>query len=585
MIQFYDKNLRCKLVAIVEKLFLRYGNQSPYKIHLTNKQIIMNMKKLFCVFFTLSIYLQLQSQSDISVLDSKVEALKIFHNGALVTRSCNFDIATGINKVTIRKLSPYINAQTIQVKGNKDASIVTVNFAKNFLSEKSTSPQIKPLQAALQALKDSLVILTDRRYVLSEQIIFLNANRGIGGNNGIEADQLDNVLDVYTERITQVRDQQTANSKMITKLEEQLNLIQAQIKEFFPDNTDGEGNIVLTLNAAVKGKTSIEFSYYVDNASWRPVYDLYAATDKTVMNISLKAYVQQHTGEIWKDAKVTFVAGTPYQSGDKPNLETEYVDFFVEQPRYKRGGADKANGYGKRTYSGDSTLAFQNDGLIANYTTPQTFNWYNNASANSNRLNYEYVLTLPQTINSDGEEFPIEISKKDLNVKYAYSCIPKITCSVFLIACVNTNEAMNLPSGTSNLFLDNNYMGETYFDTQVSEDNINISFGTDSRIVSERKILKEYTAKKFMSGSITKTYDVEITIHNNKSESANINLEDQIPLSSNSQIVIESINIDNAISNIETGKLTWNISMQPNEVVKKHFTYSIKYPKGKRLNL
>jgi hypothetical protein len=128
-------------------------------------------------------------------------------------------------------------------------------------------------------------------------------------------------------------------------------------------------------------------------------------------------------------------------------------------------------------------------------------------------------------------------------------------------------------------------MGETYFDTQVSEDSINISFGTDSRIISERKILKEYTSKKIMSGSITKTYDVEITIHNNKNEKAIINLEDQIPLSSNSQIVIESINIDNAISNIETGKLTWNISMQPNEVVKKHFTYSIKYPKGKRLNL
>lgn len=550
------------------------------------------MKKLFSIFFTLSIYLPLQSQSDVSVIDSKVEALKIFHNGALVTRSCTIDIGVGINKVTIKKLSPYINAQTIQVKGNKEASIVTVSFARNFLSEKSSSPQIKPLQMSLQALKDSMLVLTDKRYVLSEQIVFLNANRSIGGNNGIEADQLDNVMDVYTERITQVRDRQSANEKVITKLDEQIKLVQAQFKEFFPVNADGEGNIVLTLNATAKGKSTIEFSYYVDNASWRPVYDLYAATDKTVMNISLKAYVQQHTGESWKDAKVTFVAGTPYQSGDKPILETEYVDFLAEQTKINlRGSRSKyedkgyGSGSGAEAYSGDSTLAFGNSGFVANGNSLQTFNWYNNATASSNRLNYEYVLALPQTINSDGEEFPIEISKKDLSVKYAYSCIPKITCSVYLIACVNTNETLNLPSGNSNLFLDNNYMGETYFDTQVSEDSTNLSFGTDSRIVCERKILKEYSKKKFMSGSIAKTYDVEITVHNNKNEIANLNLEDQIPLSSNSQIVIESISIDNAVSNIETGKLTWNITLQPNEVVKKHFTYSIKYPKGKRLNL
>jgi hypothetical protein len=62
-------------------------------------------------------------------------------------------------------------------------------------------------------------------------------------------------------------------------------------------------------------------------------------------------------------------------------------------------------------------------------------------------------------------------------------------------------------------------------------------------------------------------------------------LKDQYPLSTNKDIEVELLEISNAEINKDLGVLSWKFSLAPGETKKVRFSYSIKYPKDKTINL
>jgi hypothetical protein len=56
-------------------------------------------------------------------------------------------------------------------------------------------------------------------------------------------------------------------------------------------------------------------------------------------------------------------------------------------------------------------------------------------------------------------------------------------------------------------------------------------------------------------------------------------------LSTNKDIEVELLDNGGAITNNETGVLTWKIELAPGESKKLRFAYTVKYPKDKTLNL
>ena len=64
----------------------------------------------------------------------------------------------------------------------------------------------------------------------------------------------------------------------------------------------------------------------------------------------------------------------------------------------------------------------------------------------------------------------------------------------------------------------------------------------------------------------------------------NITIEEQIPVSQNSEIEVKMIENSNAVYNPENGKLNWSVSVAPGETQKRKFSFSVKYPKGKQVS-
>jgi hypothetical protein len=86
---------------------------------------------------------------------------------------------------------------------------------------------------------------------------------------------------------------------------------------------------------------------------------------------------------------------------------------------------------------------------------------------------------------------------------------------------------------------------------------------------------------KFLSSYKEQMFTYDITVRNNKKEDIQMTLKDQYPLSTDKEISIDLLDDGKAKVNTETGILTWELKLAPNETKKIRISYKVRYPKDK----
>ncbi|MCL2509499.1 MAG: DUF4139 domain-containing protein, partial [Methanomassiliicoccaceae archaeon] len=76
-----------------------------------------------------------------------------------------------------------------------------------------------------------------------------------------------------------------------------------------------------------------------------------------------------------------------------------------------------------------------------------------------------------------------------------------------------------------------------------------------------------------------------ITVKNTRSKGIKMKLIDQIPISTNSDLVVDAVELSGAELSKETGILTWSLDIPAGGSVKKVLRYSATYPKNRTVYL
>ena len=120
-------------------------------------------------------------------------------------------------------------------------------------------------------------------------------------------------------------------------------------------------------------------------------------------------------------------------------------------------------------------------------------------------------------------------------------------------------------------------------DPNTTADTLNLSLGRDKRIAVKRSVVKELSSLKTSGKESRQIFTYEIIVKNNKLTDVNLLLKDQYPLSTIKEVEVKLEEDGAAMVNPETGVLTWKIDLKPGESKKVRFTYSVKYPKDKKI--
>lgn len=198
-------------------------------------------------------------------------------------------------------------------------------------------------------------------------------------------------------------------------------------------------------------------------------------------------------------------------------------------------------------------------------------------------LNFSYKISTPYSIPTGGRPVTVRFHEEMAQAEYRYISVPKLDGRVFLVAEIADWDSMNLLAGMANVFMENNYTGRTHIVPGAFDEPMSIALGNDARIVIEREPLPGGRSRNFFGNRVRETHAWEITIRNTRNSAVDVIIEDQVPLSGDSSINISVQGRSGAEHDQDTGKLIWNLSLEPNETRTLVFEYRIEYPSGRRI--
>jgi hypothetical protein len=200
-----------------------------------------------------------------------------------------------------------------------------------------------------------------------------------------------------------------------------------------------------------------------------------------------------------------------------------------------------------------------------------------------NITNMQYVIDVPYSIPSDGEDYTILIKETSIPVNYIYHAVPKLEPDVFLSAEIANWSSLNLLSGTSSIYFQGTYVGQSYLDVAHTGDTLSVSLGRDRDVMVTREINKLVNDKHIGVNNIKETVGTNIVVRNNKNSKIKLIVEDQYPLSEHRSVEVDLLETASAKVDERSGKITWDLSIEPSAKKNMTYKYSLRYPKWTRI--
>lgn len=513
-----------------------------------------------------------QSEKEIT---AEIKHVTIFPDRAQIEHETTVNITPGKAILKLSSLSPYIDPQSVQVKGFGEFTILSVNHQNNYLQNLEESPEIKKLRTELETLQlkaeDEKAAIT----VLKEKEAFLIANRGIlVKETTFSVEQLRSVMELYTSNMEQVTITVLKKNRLIKDYEKQIAALQKQISDKLNKKNLPSGEIYITVSSEKQISGKLNYSYVVMNAGWYPSYDIRVTDIKNPVSIIYKANVYQNSGVTWKDVKLSFSNATPWVSGNIPVLYPWFIDYYIPQPVMRQA---KSLGIAR-----ESAPAIADNMVLKEEATDiESAPVYVQKKTGETTISFD--VAVPYSVPSDGKIQSIEIQRLTAPAEYKYVVLPKLSPHAYLTANITNWSELSLQSGEAILYFENSYVGKSNLNVNQLTDTMTLSLGTDNSILVKREKRQDFTSRKVIGANKTESYSFLLTIRNNKSTDIKITLQDQIPVSSNSGITVEAIELSGGRLDSRTGEIKWDLELKSQESKQIILSYSVKYPKDKNI--
>ena len=529
------------------------------------------MKKVFLIILFLASAM-LFAQKPIFTT-AKVKAATVYFNAAELSQIATVNLPSGTSEIVIKNVADYLNESTVQIGAPNSVTVLSVQFTQNYISEyeiDEANPVIKKVRDSISIVQKEIKKVQIEIYSSQQTIALLDANQTVGGaNTGLNVTELMKLVDFYKTKRSELDNAVVALQEKETKLNKKFISLNDKLEiNTQKEDKSSKGKLIIQVMNEIAGAVNLDINYITNNASWTPFYDLRAENITSPINMMYKAQVTQNTGIDWKKVNLTLSSGNPNQNNQAPLLSSWFLRYNNPQVYKDESNAQLQEvvitGYAAKK------MKIRGASSISNYT-----------SINENQLNVSFDIDIPYDILSNGKPHSVALKEIKLPATYKYYAAPRADKDAFLLAEINDYSKYNLLPGEANIIFEGLYVGKTMINPNQTSDTLNLSMGRDKKISIKREKVVDKSGTRFLSSKKEQTFTYDITIRNNKKEAANITLKDQYPLSTDKEVEIELLETSNAKENKETGILTWDLKLNPNETKKIRISYKVKYPKDK----
>lgn len=525
--------------------------------------------RLYCSLFFAGLSFTLHAQGDEKIVKTRIEKVTVYLNGAELNHTGSVTLSEGTNILLVKGLSPKVARQSIRAQFSNGVKVLALNFELDKVT-KGRQDSVR-----LARINDTIVVVDKEKRRLSSVIAALEAEKAtltananlVQGQNNVTVAELGKLSELYRTRVAEIfRQIYLSNesisdlNKLIGKYNEESTRLRSVVKvEYFHQ-------IRLTVHAPGPVTSNMSLKYIAGGAAWTPQYDIHSEGSDKGIQLDYNANLMNQSGENWENVKITLSTADPMQSHELPGIQPWYVNYGGNAQEQRQRPVSKEEAQSQYGEVKVLENVQYKEILVSN-------------------VSVDFPISGTYSIPSDSKPYRMEVATYELPASFKYHAIPKVDNDAFLVAQLTGWEKLNLIQGPSSIYFRGTYIGNAYIDPQTYDDTLNISMGRDNKVVVNRVKVEDKDAQKVIGTHKKETHTFRISLKNANATPISVELNDQIPISQNSEISVEVHEISGAAKEDFSGKLTWNVDLKPGESREFIISFTVKYPKGKSVKV
>ncbi|WP_422860013.1 mucoidy inhibitor MuiA family protein [Flagellimonas sp. S174] len=296
------------------------------------------MKKLILLLFLVPVLIVANEKT----VPSKIKEVTVYLSGAQIHRKAKCTLKAGKNELVFTGLSAKIDESSLQISGLGSASILSMSYDLDYLSELEGNPKVKDWENQIVSLQHEIALYKNLIIGLEEEEKIITTNRVVSSENqALDLTKIKEIGTYYRERITAIKNEIFQTNLKINEANLEIGNLRKQLQEVNNASETEQGELTLILDAPLHMNLELSLSYLVSDAGWIPNYDIKSEKLNAPIKLAYKAHVYQKTGNHWDNVNITLSAGNPNVNVTKPDLGTQYLNFTNRNSRGRTGTVKK----------------------------------------------------------------------------------------------------------------------------------------------------------------------------------------------------------------------------------------------------
>ena len=527
-------------------------------------------------------------------LATTIVGVTVYPDRALITRRGALTVeAGGEHTLRIGGLPPGVQRDSLRATGRGPAGtrIMGIEQAPEY-HPAAPEEELSRLRDDIAALEQTLATLDERLRLLEEQQGWLRtlgerSAHSLAWSMARGTAKPEDARGIFAYTADESQRLSAARQEAQREHDDASRALEARRREYAdfgggrqPDRVAA----VVRLTLETPGAVTLELSYLVGGAGWRPRYDARVEAQPSAIHLTQQALVTQRTGEAWAQVALTLSSARPAAARRLPDdLDPWYVDLF-QPPVPVMAPATVARPMRSRAQTGAPLAAAP---LMAPVDMEDVAMFSPLASAEVERSGAAQLFHIPGGVDipSDGSPHLVTIGEYDLPCQLDYVAMPVVAEGAHRRATARNTTGQVLLPGELHIFQSgpagDEYAGATRLEITAEDAELVMYLGVDDNLTVKRELMERDTDKGSLlqSGIRRVTFGYRVTLGNRTGAPQRVALKDRLPVSRNERVKLKALDIKPApAERSRLEQLTWDVTLAPDEERRVEWRFVLESP-------
>lgn len=534
-------------------------------------------------------------------LDSTITEVTVYPSGGQVTRQATAAVdGAGEHALSFVGLPMQLDSASFRATGSGPAGtrILSVESTQEF-HDAAPEESLTRLRDEIEQLGQSIQLLDERNGLLAKQEQWLTSlgeqsarSLAWGLARGTAKPSDASGLLAYTDEESQRL--ATARQELQRQRNETQRTLDARHRElarlsgaYHPDRLTA----VVRIETAEAGEVTLNLSYLVYGAGWRPRYDARVDADSANVSLTQQALVTQNTGEDWQQVALSLSTARPSATVRLPDEpDPWYLDVYQPapppMPKMARARAPLAFGGAADGFAAQASMAMPSAPMMEEPVAYQARDMAL-ATADVEQSGAAQVFHIggASDVPSDGSPHTLGIGVYDLPCRLEYISEPVISEGAHLRALPKNTTGTVLLPGEMYVFhagaAGDEYVGATNLELTAQDAELTLYLGIDSNVTIKRELIERDTDKGniLQTGIRRVTLGYRVTLANRTRTAQHVILKDRMPVPRHERIKIKPLDFrPQPTSKTKLEQMTWDMQLAAGEERKIEWRFTIEAP-------